>query len=93
VICSPKRANNIVPQEEMVSAGAALQNLLLAAHSMGLGAKVRTGVHAYSDAVRRYLEMGEGESLVGFVYVGYPLEPPVAGRREGLQGKVIWRGI
>jgi nitroreductase len=93
VVSSPKQASNIVPQEEMVSAGAALQNLLLAAHSMGLGANVRTGAHAYSDTVRRYLEMGQGESLVGFVYVGYPLEPPVAGKREGLRGKVIWRGM
>jgi nitroreductase len=93
LVSSPKQASNIVPQEEMVSAGAALQNLLLAAHSMGLGANVRTGAHAYSDAVRRYLEMREGESLVGFVYIGYPLEPPVQGKREGLQGKVIWRGM
>jgi nitroreductase len=93
VVGSPKQADNIVPQEEMVSAGAAMQNLLLAAHSKGLGANVRTGAHAYSDAVRRYLEMREGESLVGFVYLGYPLEPPPPGKRDGLQGKVIWRGM
>jgi nitroreductase len=93
VISSPKRANNIVPQEEMVSAGAAMQNLLLAAHSMGLGASVRTGAHAYSDGVRRYLEMRQDESLVGFVYLGYPLEIPPPGKRDGLQGKVIWRGM
>jgi nitroreductase len=93
VISSPKQADNIVPQEEMVSAGAAMQNLLLAAHSMGLGANVRTGAHAYSGAVRRYLEMSQGESLVGFVYLGYPQEPPPPGKREGLLGKVVWRGM
>ena len=93
VISSPKQASNVIPQEEMVAAGAALQNLLLAAHSMGLGANVRTGAHAYSDAVRQFLEMRQGESLVGFVYLGYPLEPPLPGKRNGLQGKVSWRGM
>jgi nitroreductase len=93
LISSPRRASNVIPQEETVAAGAAMQNLLLAAHSMGLGANVRTGAHAYSDAVRRFLEMREGESLVGFVYLGYPLEPPLPGKRTGLQGKVTWRGM
>ncbi len=93
VISSPKEASNVIPQEEMVAAGAAMQNLLLAAHSMGLGASVRTGAHAYSDAVREFLEMKRGESLVGFVYLGYPLEPPPPGRRSGLEGKVTWRGM
>jgi nitroreductase len=93
VISSPKQASNVIPQEETVAAGAAMQNLLLAAHSMGLGASVRTGAHAYSDAVRRFLEMGQSESLVGFVYLGYPLEPPLPGKRNGLEGKVTWRGM
>ena len=93
VISSPKQAGNVIPQEEMVAAGAAVQNLLLAAHAMGLGANVRTGAHAYSEAVRQFLEMRQGESLVGFVYLGYPLEPPLPGKRSGLQGKVTWRGM
>jgi len=93
LICSPKQVGNVNPQEEMVAVGAAMQNLLLAAHSMGLGTNVRTGAHAYSEAVRRFLEMKQSESLVGFVYLGYPLEPPPQGKRSGLQGKVAWRGM
>ncbi len=45
LIGSPGRGENVVPQEEIVAAGAALQNMLLAAHSLGLATSVRTGSH------------------------------------------------
>lgn len=41
--CSPKQDPNVVGLEEIVAASAAIQNMLLAAHTLGLGAKLRTG--------------------------------------------------
>ena len=55
VISSQNGGEKIVPQEEIVAAGAALQNMLLAAHSLGLGAMVRSGPHSYLQPVRDYL--------------------------------------
>ena len=92
LISSPKVGNNILLQEEMVAAGAALQNMLLVAHSLGLGAMVRTGSHAYSEAIKKFFEMREGEGLVGLIYLGHIAEPPLLGRRRGTTEKVIWRG-
>lgn len=95
LICSQKYGEGkIVPQEEVIAMGAALQNMLLAVHSLGLGAIVRTGPHSYSQPVRAYLGLGEKESLVGFVYLGYPVEPiPSVSKRSPVDTKVQWRGI
>jgi nitroreductase len=91
LINSPKIGPNFVPQEEIVAAGAALQNMLLAAHSLGLGSMVRTGLHAYSEVVRKFFQLNEQESVVGLVYLGHIAEPPPPGRRGGIAGKVEWR--
>lgn len=91
LISTPKSNPKIVPQEEMVAAGAALQNMLLAAHSLGLGAMVRTGSHAYSETIRKFFAMTEAERLVGLVYLGHILEPPPPGKRAGISEKVTWR--
>ena len=93
LISSPKVGNNVVLQEEMVAAGAALQNMLLAAHSLGLGAMVRTGSHAYSEGIKKSFEMREGEGLVGLIYLGHIAEPPPPGKRKATDEKVIWRGV
>jgi nitroreductase len=93
VISSQTGGEKIVPQEEMVAAGAALQNILLAAHSLGLGSIVKTGPHSYLQPVRAYLELQEKESLVGLVYLGYPTEQPGLSKRSPLESKVQWRGF
>lgn len=95
VVSSPKEdsSGKIILQEEMLAAGAALQNLLLAAHSFGLGAIVRTGPSSYSVAVRKYLGLKEKESPVGFVYIGYPIESPPVSKRSPLTEKIEWRGL
>ena len=93
-IFSPRNDEaKIVQQEELVAAGAALQNLLLAAHSLGLGAIIRTGKQAYAEQVRSYLGIREKESLLGLVFLGYPSEPPRPTKRTPIDAKVQWRGL
>ena len=90
LIGSPRRAERIVPQEELVAAGAALQNMLLAAHSLGLASFVRTGEGAYSEEVRALFGMGEGETMVAMVYLGYAAGPVPPGRRTAAAQKTAW---
>jgi nitroreductase len=60
-----------VPElEQLLSAGAAAQNMLVAAHAMGLGAIWRTGGMSYHPAVRQGLGLDEHERLLGFLYIG-----------------------
>lgn len=93
MIFCPKEKSGIVPQEEMASAGASLQNALLAAHSLGLGTFVRTGRHAYSENVKNYLGIRKNESLLAFIYLGYPAESALPTNRTPIADKIEWRGI
>lgn len=56
--------------EQIMSAGAAAQNLLLAAHAQGLGAMWRTGPMAYHPLVHEGLGLKGQEKIVGYLYVG-----------------------
>jgi nitroreductase len=63
-----------VPEiEQWVATGAAVQNLWLAAVSMGLGVAWKTGSAAYDPLVKRALGLPSEEGIVGFLHVGTPL--------------------
>lgn len=60
-----------VPQvEQMISAGAAAENMMIAAHAQGLGAMWRTGGMAYHPRVAVGLGLDDNERIVGFLYLG-----------------------
>jgi len=60
-----------VPEvEQLLSAGAAAQNICIASHAMGLGAIWRTGDMAYDPIVAHGLGLTNSEKIVGFIYIG-----------------------
>lgn len=96
VVGRPNSTNpKVVEVEEHHAVGAALQNMLLAAHALGLGAMLRTGLTTGHDEVRRYLGLEPSEYVAGFVYVGYPAEGaadrPLT-RRDPVETRTEWRG-
>lgn len=69
-----------VPEiEQLLSAGAVAQNMLIAAHAQGYGAMWRTGEVTFDDVVRQGLGLADNEKIVGFLYVG-----EVEGRQKTL---------
>ena len=62
--------------EQVLSAGAACFNLCLAANALGFGTCWVTEWVAYSPRVKAALELGDGERVAGFVYVGTAAEKP-----------------
>jgi nitroreductase len=77
VVTAATRAHPKVPAiEQVVSAGAAAQNILLAAHALGYGGMWRTGAPAYDPYVKRSLGLGEEDEIVGFLYIGTPPSVP-----------------
>lgn len=70
VAARPKSTDRIPEIEQVISAGAAAQNLMLAAYAMGLGAMWRTGEAAYDDGVKAALGLNASDKIVGFLYVG-----------------------
>jgi nitroreductase len=96
VIARPKIDHpKVVEVEEHHAIGAALQNILLAAHDAGLAAMLRTGPAAAMPEVRSYLGVRSSESIAGFVYVGYPApgdgDRPRS-RRTDATDLTEWRG-
>jgi len=71
VVAAAVKDNPKVPDiEQVVAAGAAAQNMLVAAHAMGLGGFWRTGATAYDPEVKRALGLGDQDAIVGFIYLG-----------------------
>lgn len=66
---------HVEPQEEFLerieAAAAAVQNVLLAAHEMGLATCWRTGSAAYDPAVKEWFGLEPADHIVAFIYVGY----------------------
>ena len=58
------------PQERMISAGCALQNMLLVAHAMGFGAGLSSGRALYSQQMRLLFQLREHEQPLCFLSVG-----------------------
>ena len=58
------------PLERMVSVGAAIQNSLLSAHSLGFGSSLTSGQAMQSPRMRNLFQLGEGEEPVCFVNIG-----------------------
>jgi nitroreductase len=61
--------------EQVLSAGAACQTLVLAAHAQGYVANWITEWCAYHPLVRERLGLKSGERIAGFIYVGTPTVP------------------
>ena len=70
----PLRAPLIV----VLAAGAAAQNIMIAAHAMGYGAAWKTGAPAYDDFVKGSLGLSAGDAIVGFLYLGTPATMPAS---------------
>jgi len=77
-------------EENYAATVAATQNLLLAATAEGLSAFWRTGRLAREQAILDALGVKEGERVVAYVYLGYPLRPALPRAREPAAGKTEW---
>lgn len=90
VAVTPSEKVNVVWQEEVAAVSAAVQNMLLTAHALGLGAIWRTGKFAYHPKVKKLFGLKEKDAIVGFIYVGYPEGPAPLKERPSFKDKTVW---
>lgn len=76
VISKVDPAHRTPEWEQVLTAGAACQNLLLAASASGFAAQWITEWYAYDPKVAAALGLGENEKIAGFVYIGTAKEDP-----------------
>jgi nitroreductase len=89
-----KAGEHIIPVEDLQAASAAVQNMVLAAHGLGLAAQWRTGEGAYDANVKRWFGLDPREEIAGIVYIGYrdPERDVLRVRKRQWQDKTEWRG-
>jgi nitroreductase len=92
VCVEPTRGAKVVEIEEVESGAAAAQNMLLAAHGLGLAAMWRTGDAAYDPAVRDYLGLSATGHIIGFIYLGYPAVAKERASHVPFTDVTAWRG-
>jgi nitroreductase len=76
--------------ENICAAASACQNILLAAHEMGLAAIWRTGPSAGDPLVKEFLGLAKDQHLIAFIYIGYPTKPTAAAQRPDHADRTIW---
>lgn len=76
--------------ENYAACAAAVQNMQLTAHALGLGAIWRTGPVAYHEHTRDFFGLGDGDNVVAFLYVGYPDMGERTRRRKPAHEKTVW---
>jgi nitroreductase len=89
-VISRSGRDEIETTENYAACSAAVQNMLLTAHALGLGAIWRTGPVAYHDHMRTFFGLEREDSIVAYVYLGYPDMGERPRRREAVAEKTAW---
>src|SRR5687768_14950093 len=76
--------------ENLCAAAAACENLLLAAHAMGLAAKWRTSEWARDAKVKEFLGFKADQHLIAFLYIGYPEFVAEFPPRPSFEDRTVW---
>jgi nitroreductase len=76
--------------ENYAACAAAVQNMQLAAHSLGLATIWRTGTFAYHPYMRDFFELEEKDKIAAYLYLGYPDMSERPRRREPASSKTVW---
>ncbi len=71
VVAAKVRKRHKIPEiEQIASASAAAQTIMLAAPALGYGAMWKTGAPAYDPAVKTALGLEPDDEIIGFLYIG-----------------------
>ena len=76
--------------EDIEAASAAVQNMLLMAEALGLGAIWRTGDPAYDPQVKHWFGLAPEDHIVAFIYIGYPHSARPARLPTPFTAKTTW---
>ena len=81
---------HVLEIEDVCASAAAVENLLLAAHALGLGAMWRTGSAASDPLVKEFLGLAPDWPLIGFIYIGYPDTQADFRTRPSAEDRTAW---
>ena len=82
--------SKVLEIENICATAAACENILLAAHALGLAAQWRTGDAARDPMIKKFLGFAEDQYIISFLYIGYPDVMPEAAPRPGFEDRTVW---
>lgn len=87
----PSNQTRVIEVEEYAAVHAGVQNMLLVAHAMGLGAIWRTGKPCYHEKMNELFDLPANGGVAGFIYLGYPdMSDPKASRKKTVEDVTVW---
>lgn len=90
VAVTPSDDPKVVELEEYGAVFAAIQNMLLQAHALELGAVWRTGDPCFHPLMNEAFGLREKDKMLGFIYLGVPDMIAKPGKREDAASKTVW---
>jgi len=90
VVLSPSDNPKAIYIEDVCAVAAATQNMLLTAHSLGLGAIWRSGPIYNTPPVKAHFGLREDEEILGLVFVGEPDMAKDNVKRAPFEEKTTW---
>jgi nitroreductase len=76
VLISKIKDHKSVPEiEQIISTGAAGNNILLALNALNYSGIWRTGIFAFNEKVAEFMGLEKDEKIIGYIYVGTPSGP------------------
>jgi nitroreductase len=71
IVIASIKEHHIVPDiEQILSAGAAAQNILIASHSFGYSAIWRTGLISFNNEISKSFDLDNNDVVIGYLYIG-----------------------
>ncbi|GGE46983.1 nitroreductase [Pullulanibacillus camelliae] len=86
----PSSLAKVVFAEEIAATACAVQNILLTATDLGLGAIWRSGDPSYHPIMKKAFDVSEEGLVLGYIYVGYPAIEPQSPEKPPLNKLVTW---
>ncbi|MDQ4004377.1 MAG: nitroreductase [Actinomycetota bacterium] len=90
VVISKGGRDEVETLENYAACAAAVQNMQLIAHSLGLGTIWRTGPVAYHPYMREFFGLENEDKIVAHLYLGYPDVTERSRRREPASTRTVW---
>ena len=76
--------------EEIGAVFCAVENMYLTATAYGIGCYLSTGGVTNFEEAKEFFGLGKEDKLLGFLNLGVPKNPVIAGTRKSIEDKVKW---
>ena len=91
VICMERQKSEKIPEiEEIEAVACSVQNMALTAAAYDICSFWGSGGVTYTDELKEFLELGEKDRCLGYLYLGYSDNPTTTSRRNSIEENVTW---